>query len=66
MTDKLQRIRQALGLTKETEEQHARLNLTGALVDIEHEEGHADEICIETINRVLRQLGMVEDILKEP
>ena len=65
MTDKILRIKQALGLTEETEEKHARHNLLGAYIDIKHDNGHADEICIKTMSRVMCQLKKVEDILSE-
>lgn len=45
------RIREALGLTQPWREKHARYNLDGALIDIEHSDGRADEVCRRTIRR---------------
>lgn len=58
------RIREALGLTQPWREKHARYNLDGALIDIEHSDGRADEVCRRTIRRVIRQLAEVEQILE--
>lgn len=41
----------------------ARLDLTGALIDIQTD-GIADEITLQTIRDVLKQLGRVEQMLK--
>ncbi len=40
---------------------HARYNLEGALYDLERQ--GADEICLNTIRRVIAQLGVIETIL---
>ena len=38
----------------------ARVNLMGALIDIERAHGHADVVCIDTIKRVIEQLRALE------
>ncbi len=55
-----ERLRAALGLTEGKEDLHARHNLTGALIDMERENGWADRVCIQTIKRVIGQLGEAE------
>lgn len=42
---------------------HARLNLEGALIDIRHNDGVADSVCIRTILRVLHQLAGIEQFI---
>lgn len=55
-------IRHALGLD---DGRHARHNLDGALIDIEHHVDHvADGVCRTTIRRVIEQLADVESIVK--
>jgi hypothetical protein len=57
-------IRQALGLTPATDEQHARHNLDGAYTDIEIQWKDADKVCLRTMRRVMTQLAAVEEILE--
>jgi hypothetical protein len=57
-------IREALGLTPPWREKHARHNLDGALIDIQHRDGYADDVCRQTIRRVIGQLSEVEKILE--
>ena len=60
MTDtRIESIRKALGLTKETRERNARHNLDGALIEIERNGGRADADCLRTISRVVGQLATV-------
>lgn len=61
----IEAVRMALGLTKETISKHARNNLDGALHDIEHMDGRADEISIRTIRRVIGQLYDAEKALQQ-
>lgn len=45
---------------------HARYNLEGALQDIKRQRGMGlptDEVCVRTIERVIVQLGKVEEVL---
>ena len=66
MTDaRIDNIKKALGLTDETRGQNARQNLDRALIEIEHNEGHADADCLRTISRVVGQLATVAWILRE-
>lgn len=54
MTDaRIESIKKALGLTKETREQNARQNLDGALIEIERNEGRIDADCLRKISRVV-------------
>lgn len=55
-------IRRALGLD---DGRHARHNLDGALIDIEHTaDFRADNVCRKTIRRVIGQLAEVERIIE--
>jgi hypothetical protein len=59
----LDALESALGLIEPARASHARHNLDGALIDIEHADGRADEVCRRTIRRVIGQLAEVERIL---
>lgn len=55
-------LRKALGLD---DDRHARHNLDGALIDIEHDaEFRTDHVCRKTIRRVMEQLADVEKIIE--
>lgn len=54
-------IRKALGLD---DSRHARHNLDGALINIEHANNVADVVCRQTMRRVIEQLAEVERIIE--
>ena len=56
-----EKIMAILGLDEDTNGIHARHNLMGALIDLEH--GTNDSVCHNTIRRVVGQLAEVERIL---
>ena len=42
---------------------HARHNLEGAIIDIEHAKGQCDKVSLRTLKRVAEQLAKIEKLL---
>lgn len=62
--EKLKRIAEIYDTVTNSVSTHARHNLEGVLIDIDRQwEVGRDEICLNTIRRVIKQLAEIEKLL---